>query len=70
MTTAPRLLIATANSGKLREMQSLLMLPGLELVSLADLRILHTVDEGRLRRERQAQGGHLRHQRSHVDDRR
>jgi len=38
--------MATANAGKLREMRSLLELPGLELVSLADLRILQTVDEG------------------------
>ena len=40
------LLIATANPGKLREMRALFDLPGLELVSLADLRILQEVDEG------------------------
>src|SRR4030042_1943196 len=40
------LLIATANPGKLREMRALFAFPGLELVSLADLRILQEVDEG------------------------
>jgi XTP/dITP diphosphohydrolase len=46
MKTGRRLLIATANSGKLREMRALLALPGLELISLADLRILQAVEEG------------------------
>ncbi len=46
MTSYRRLLIATANAGKLREMRALLALPGLELISLADLRILQTVEEG------------------------
>jgi len=44
--TGKALLIATANPGKLREMRALFDIPGLELVSLADLRILQEVDEG------------------------
>jgi len=46
MKTSRVLLIATANPGKLREMRALFVFPGLELVSLADLRILQEVDEG------------------------
>jgi XTP/dITP diphosphohydrolase len=46
MLTGVVLLIATANPGKLREMRALFDLPGLELVSLADLRILQVVEEG------------------------
>jgi XTP/dITP diphosphohydrolase len=46
MKTKRKLLIATANAGKLREMRALLDLPGLQLISLADLRILQEVEEG------------------------
>jgi len=46
MMTGKMLLIATANVGKLREMRALLDFAGLELVSLADLRILQEVEEG------------------------
>src|SRR3972149_1798111 len=46
MMTGRVLLIATANPGKLREMRASFAFPGLELESLADLRILQEVDEG------------------------
>jgi XTP/dITP diphosphohydrolase len=46
MTPGRKLLIATANPGKLREMRALLAFPGLELVSLADLRNFQPVEEG------------------------
>jgi XTP/dITP diphosphohydrolase len=40
------LLIATANAGKLREMRSLLSQLGLKLVSPAEVRAVHEVEEG------------------------
>ena len=46
MTEPARLLIATRNAGKLREMLALLGLPGLQLVSLDELGITDEVDEG------------------------
>jgi XTP/dITP diphosphohydrolase len=46
MSEKTTLLIATANAGKLREMRSLLNLPDLCLVSLADLEAVHEVEEG------------------------
>jgi XTP/dITP diphosphohydrolase len=46
MTEPSRLLIATQNARKLREMLALLGLPGLQLVSLDDLGITDEVDEG------------------------
>jgi len=46
MTEPARLLIATRNAGKLREMLALLGLPGLQLVSLDEMGITNEVDEG------------------------
>ena len=46
MTEPRRLLIATRNPGKLREMRALLGVPGLQLVLLDDLGITDEVDEG------------------------
>jgi XTP/dITP diphosphohydrolase len=46
MGEKPTLLIATANAGKLREMRALLSQLGLQLVSLAEVRAVHEVEEG------------------------
>lgn len=46
MMDATPLLLATRNAGKLREMRSLLSLPGLKLLSLADAGIGDEVEEG------------------------
>jgi non-canonical purine NTP pyrophosphatase (RdgB/HAM1 family) len=40
------LLVATANAGKLREMRALLALPGLRLISIADLEAAPDIEEG------------------------
>jgi len=46
MRQLPALVVATRNAGKLREMQALLALPGLRLVSLDELAIADEVEEG------------------------
>lgn len=46
MVNPTRLLLATRNAGKLREMQALLSLPGVELLSLRDVGIGDEVEEG------------------------
>jgi XTP/dITP diphosphohydrolase len=46
MTQVPSLVVASRNAGKLREMRSLLALPGLLVVSLDELGIEDEVEEG------------------------
>ena len=46
MTELPKLVVATRNIGKLREMCSLLAISGLRLVSLDDLGIADEIEEG------------------------
>ena len=46
MIQSPLLVVATRNAGKLREMRSLLALPGLRVVSLDELAIADEVEEG------------------------
>jgi len=46
MTQVPSLVVASRNAGKLREMRSLLALPGLLVVSLDELGIDDEVEEG------------------------